>query len=110
MSKLYSSGSFPIGLVPVATFDSARLQLEAGDTLLLYTDGVTEAEDVGNNQFQEERLMELLGQQKDASLETLRERILSDIERFTEGASQFDDITLMAVRYSGPAENDGKPA
>ena len=108
--KLYDSGSFPVGLVHVATFESTHMQLEAGDTLLLYTDGVTEAEDKDTNQFQEERLMEVFSRHKDSSLEALREGILSDIESFTEGASQFDDITLMAVRYRGPAEKDGKAA
>ena len=60
VSKLYSSGSFPIGLIDIATFTSARIQLESGDTLLLYTDGVTEAEDQDKNLFQEGRLIEAL--------------------------------------------------
>ena len=108
VSKLYTSGSFPIGLVDVASFESASIQLESGDTLVLYTDGVTEAEDKDKNPFEEVRLMETLVQYQNSPLQGLQEGILGAIEKFTEGASQFDDVTLLVVRYRSSAVEDSK--
>jgi serine phosphatase RsbU (regulator of sigma subunit) len=110
VSKLYSAGSFPIGLVDMASFTSSRIQLDPGDTLLLYTDGVTEAEDRDKNLFQERGLMEALGQHQDSSLNSLQEGILNSIERFTEGASQSDDVTLLVVRYRGTVGGEANNA
>jgi sigma-B regulation protein RsbU (phosphoserine phosphatase) len=102
--ELYSTGSLPIGLVESASFASSRFQLEPGDTLLLYTDGVTEAEDKDRNLFQDARLKETFGQHQNSSLKSLQDGILSAVEKFTDGASQSDDVTLLVVRFRGPAE------
>ena len=109
VSELYSTGSFPIGLVGEASYTSSTIQLEPGDTLLLYTDGVTEAEDRDRNLFQDTRLKEIFGRHQDSSLETLKDGILSAVEKFTGGASQSDDVTLLAVRYRGPATSGKNP-
>jgi len=103
VSDLYSTGSLPIGLFGEETYTSSRIQLEAGDTLLLYTDGVTEAEDRDRNLFQEERLKEAFGKNENSSLEILKDGILSAIEAFTVAASQSDDVTILLVRYHGSA-------
>jgi sigma-B regulation protein RsbU (phosphoserine phosphatase) len=110
VSELYTTGSFPIGLVEMATYTSSRIQLEPGDTLLLYTDGVTEAEDQSRNLFQDGRLKEVFGQHQHSPLNTLQDGIFSALEKFTEGASQSDDVTLLVVRYRGPAEDESKTA
>jgi serine phosphatase RsbU (regulator of sigma subunit)/pSer/pThr/pTyr-binding forkhead associated (FHA) protein len=101
VSELYSEGSFPLGLVEDASYSSSRMQLEPGDTLLLYTDGVTEAEDKDRELFQDTRLKEVFGRYQDSPLKTLQDGIFSAIERFAEGASQSDDLTLLAARYHG---------
>jgi phosphoserine phosphatase RsbU/P len=105
ITELYSTGSFPIGLVEMASFTSVRIQLELGDTLLLYTDGVTEAENRERELFQEERLKEALRQHQDSPLKETQDGILSAVEKFTEGANQSDDVTLLLVRFHGPAED-----
>jgi sigma-B regulation protein RsbU (phosphoserine phosphatase) len=104
VSELYSSGSFPVGLLEQATFQAARIQLEPDDTLLLYTDGVTEAEDREQNFFGDERLKEAFGQYPDSTLDDIQAGILNAIARFVDGASQSDDITLLVVRYRRPTE------
>lgn len=103
VSELYSTGSLPIGLLDREIFTSSRIQLEPGDTLLLYTDGVTEAEDQDRNLFQDERLKEAFGQHRNSSLKTLLDGVENAVEKFTGGASQADDVTLLVVRYRGPA-------
>jgi len=102
VSELYSEGSFPVGLVEEASYTSSRFQLEPGDTLLLYTDGVTEAENSFRELYQEARLKEAFRQYKDVPLKAIQEGILGTIESFAEGASQSDDVTLLLVRYRGP--------
>jgi sigma-B regulation protein RsbU (phosphoserine phosphatase) len=110
VSELYSGGSFPVGLIDLASFSAARIQLDPEDTLLLFTDGVTEAEDRDGNQFGAARVAEALGQHRDSSLSSLEAGILSAVERFTEGTSQSDDITLLVVRYRRPTEVTGQTA
>ena len=105
VSELYSTGSFPIGLVKMASYASSNIQLEPGDTLLLYTDGVTEAEDRNRNLFQDERLKQVLSQHQDSTLKTLQDGILNAIESFTQGTSQADDVTLLMVRYRGSLDS-----
>jgi sigma-B regulation protein RsbU (phosphoserine phosphatase) len=104
VSELYSGGSFPVGLIEQATFKAATIQLEPDDTLLLYSDGVTEALDRDQNMFGAERLKEALGRQDDLALGSLQAGILGAVERFAGGASQSDDITLLVVRYRRPLD------
>ncbi len=103
VSELYTTGSLPIGLLDKEIFTSSRIQLEPADTLLLYTDGVTEAEDKDRNLFQEERLKKAFSEHPNSSLKTLQDGIWSAVEKFTEGATQSDDVTLLVVRYRGSA-------
>ena len=102
VSELYREGSFPIGLVDDATYEASRVQLEPEDTLLLFTDGVTEAENRDRKLFESERLMDAFAQHAGCTLDVLKAGILSAVEKFTEGARQSDDITLLAVRYRKP--------
>lgn len=85
------------------------LQLQKGDILYLYTDGVTEAMDADENQYGEDRLLKLLsfGENVPApSVDTgiagaVCELVSADIDRFVNGAEQSDDITMLCVRYLG---------
>lgn len=104
VTELYSGGSFPVGLIEIATFTADSIQLEPDDTLLLFSDGVTEAEDRDGELFGTERLIESLGRQADTSLGAIQEGIFAEIKRFTVGASQSDDITLLVVRYRPPSK------
>jgi sigma-B regulation protein RsbU (phosphoserine phosphatase) len=101
VSELYSTGSLPLGLLESESYPSSRIQLDPGDTLLLYTDGITEAEDNNRQLFQDERLKKIFSQYQDASLQQLQDGVMSAIEAFTGGASQSDDVTLLVVRFGG---------
>jgi sigma-B regulation protein RsbU (phosphoserine phosphatase) len=104
VSDLYSGGSFPVGLLEEATFTTTTMQLEPGDTLLLYSDGVNEAEDPQGKIFGFPRLREVFADHASDSLDSLQQAILGAVERFAMGASQSDDITLLAVRYRTPVD------
>ena len=99
VTELYSDGSFPVGLIAEADYESARLQLEPEDTLVLFSDGVTEAEDPNHALFEVSGLSKVLAGRKDASVEDLQRAILDAVRAFTKGAHQSDDLTLLVVRY-----------
>jgi sigma-B regulation protein RsbU (phosphoserine phosphatase) len=109
VSDLYYGGSFPVGLLPDATFTSSTVKLQLDDTLVLFSDGITEAEDPEENMFGVPRLREVLMGQQSAPLDHLQRLALESVERFAGGASQSDDMTLLIVHYRGPLGNDSGP-
>jgi len=109
VSELYTGGSFPVGLIEMATYKADRIQLEPDDTLLLYSDGVTEAQDKDLNLFGDERLVEALTPHQNSSLADLQAGILRSVEQFADGASQSDDITILVVRYRRPGSLAAEP-
>jgi serine phosphatase RsbU (regulator of sigma subunit) len=103
VSELYNEGSFPVGLIAEADYESARLQLEPEDTLVLFSDGVTEAENVNHDLFEVSGLSHALAGKQDVPVEVLQQSVLDAVSAFTRGASQSDDITLLVVRYRATA-------
>jgi sigma-B regulation protein RsbU (phosphoserine phosphatase) len=99
VSELFTEGSFPVGLIPEATYSATRTKLQPGETLVLFSDGVTEAADTKEELFGVSRLQEVLAGQEDAPLEQLQQTIISSVNEFTGGATQGDDLTLLLVRY-----------
>jgi phosphoserine phosphatase RsbU/P len=95
----FTEGSYPVGLMPGTQYVAARLKLRPGDTLVLFSDGVTEAMDPDYNMYGGSRLREVLADLHEASLSHLQKTILESIETFTRGAAQADDLTLLLVRY-----------
>ena len=81
------------------TFD-----LQPGDTLFLYTDGVTEATDKNEKMFENNRLIDALKNGGDLTPEDTCKYVKKQIDQFVGDAPQFDDITMLAVKYKGSAE------
>ncbi len=101
--EAFTEGSFPVGLVPEAQYSAVCLKLEPGDTLVLFTDGVTEAMDPEEQLFGVPRLRQVLTGQIECPLEQLQKCVLEAVENFTRGARQADDLTLLIVRYRAAA-------
>lgn len=101
----FTEGSYPVGLVPEAEYTAACLKLEPGDTLVLFSDGVTEAMDPDEEMFGMARLGELLHDKSDVPLEHLEKCVLESVENFVRGARQADDVTLLLVRYQATAKD-----
>ncbi len=95
-AKLTSSGP-AVGMLPGVDFRIDYAQFAPGDVLFAYTDGVTEARDPANQLFTEARLLALLAQPVD-SINVLLEQVESTLKRYIDTATQFDDITMIAVR------------
>jgi phosphoserine phosphatase RsbU/P len=97
--EAFTEGSYPVGLVPEAEYTTAAVKLEPGDTLVLFSDGVTEAMDPDDQLFGASRLQEVLAGITDTPLEEIQRRVLESVENFSRGAPQTDDVTLLLVRY-----------
>lgn len=95
------SGNFPVGMFSEAEYQSARVNLEAGDFAVIYTDGVSEAVNIRNEMFEEARLRRILEDFKGQTVEELANAIREGLKAFTEGAAQSDDITLLVVQFKG---------
>ena len=97
----FAAECLPIGLVPYAEYNVCSMQLNPGDTLILFTDGINEAANLREEQYGLERLEEILRQHATEPLDDLKAAIESSVEDFSHGAYQADDITLLLVRYQG---------
>ena len=95
--ELHSAG-IVLGAFDEIQLDEQSLKLERGDLLLCYTDGVTEAIDGELHPFGIERLRQSLLKNRKKPTPELLQSILDDIENFTGGEPQFDDLTLLLVR------------
>ncbi len=80
-------------------YKAQELQLEPGDVIYTYTDGVTEATDSNNELYGEPRLKDALNNQSWSSMEELCRGIKKDVDAFVGDAPQFDDITMLAIRW-----------
>jgi serine phosphatase RsbU (regulator of sigma subunit)/pSer/pThr/pTyr-binding forkhead associated (FHA) protein len=102
--EIFTEGSFPVGLIPDAKYEAVRETLEPGDTLVLFSDGVTEAADLEERMFGVPRLSEALAGQHEAPLDQLQKRVMDSVENFSRGANQADDITLLFIRYRAASQ------
>jgi phosphoserine phosphatase RsbU/P len=97
--EAFTEGSFPVGLVPEAEFSTTKLKLEPNDTLLLYSDGVTEAMDPDEELYGVTRLRGVLQGKDKMPLDEIQKTVLESVENFARGARQADDLTVLLVRF-----------
>ena len=91
-------------------YQQEEIRLRPGDEIYLYTDGVTEATNVNNELYGEERLMQLLNTLGELSMEEVCARVKADVDAFVGAAPQFDDITMLGFRYTGGEGDEGTDA
>jgi sigma-B regulation protein RsbU (phosphoserine phosphatase) len=103
--ELSGRGGPPLGAVDPLVCPVERLYLQAGDFLLLYTDGATESENKDHGFYGIARLRALLASSREANARDLVELVRTDIRRFATGADQADDITLLALSWHGNSPN-----
>ena len=98
LERLPVTRNMTIGIFGDFEYQEDSLQLEHGDTLLLYTDGVTEAINPQEEEFKEERLEQTLKSKAFESCQQIIDTIKADVKAFADGAEQSDDITLLALK------------
>jgi sigma-B regulation protein RsbU (phosphoserine phosphatase) len=90
-----------VGFMEDVKYKPATMQLKPGDTVFVYTDGVTEAENREKELFSDEKLIGLLAVSGRESAREMVERVRNEITTFSDGADQSDDITILTLRYLG---------
>jgi sigma-B regulation protein RsbU (phosphoserine phosphatase) len=98
LKSLGNSKNIAAGVMEDIPFTEETLQLEPGDTLLMYTDGVTEATDTEEKEYGEARLEALLKQSTQADCQQIIDNVKADVKAFVGEAEQSDDITLLALK------------
>jgi phosphoserine phosphatase RsbU/P len=93
-----ASGGLPLGIKPDAEYREGRTQMQKGDVLVIYSDGVTEAQSPTGEEFGATRLYEVVSRNIEASAAGIRDRIESSLTKFAQGTSAADDITLVIVK------------
>jgi serine phosphatase RsbU (regulator of sigma subunit)/pSer/pThr/pTyr-binding forkhead associated (FHA) protein len=96
-----SSGGMPVGFFEHAPYANVVEQLQHGDVVVIFTDGVTEALDIHGQEFGEERLIELVKTHCRADASHILERVVQEVQAFSRGAAQHDDVTALVLKYGG---------
>ena len=90
----------PLGILETEKFKEKFVTLDPGDTLFIYTDGITEAINPKGEEFGTSRLLEELGPLAKKDLSSLNSYIHKSVDDFTHGTPQFDDLTYLSLRYT----------
>ena len=91
-------GGFPVGITPFADYREGWAELEPGDVLVIYSDGVTESLDEEGEEFGEARLVEIVQKNRGRTAAGLRDRIDEALAKFVGKAKTVDDLTLVIVK------------
>ena len=99
VEPLKNIGGLILGAVENTKYEDDKISLQPGDALFLYTDGVTEAVDVNDNEFEMDRLAKCLQRVHGLPLTEIIQQVVSEVESFSTGVPQADDITILALKY-----------
>jgi serine phosphatase RsbU (regulator of sigma subunit) len=102
-AQALASSGVPLGLMETAAYTAADATLGPGDTLLIFSDGVSEARDAAGTELGVERLVELLRSGQDLDAAGLVQRIEQALDAFASGAPPDDDRTLLVLKRVDPA-------
>lgn len=106
--KYLTRTGMPIGIEREARWERESIQFLAGDALVLYTDGVTEAQNLTDDFYGEERLIAAVRECSDSNAFEIQANIMNNIREFVSGGVQVDDITLMVL--SKEFDENGSPS
>jgi sigma-B regulation protein RsbU (phosphoserine phosphatase) len=101
---LERTGGMALGVMPDLPQGERTITVATGEAVFLYTDGVTEAFDANGVQFEEERMLEIL--RKKIAGETVVERMITAVERFSQGIERSDDVTVLSLDRTAPLAPD----
>jgi sigma-B regulation protein RsbU (phosphoserine phosphatase) len=93
-----AAGGIPLGIMPDALFREGKTQLQHGDVLVIYSDGVSETQNAAGEEFGAMRLYDVVARNLDSSAAGLRDRIEAALTKFAQGTDSVDDLTLVIVK------------
>jgi len=89
-----------LGAFPNLCYDQGEVQLRKNDVLLFYTDGLNEAANEDDEQYGEERILELITNHRDLTPREIERKIIEDVKRFVGSGSLQDDMTLVVLKVT----------
>jgi len=101
ISKVEMTNGLALGVIDDFKFQSKKIQMEKGDQLLLYTDGVVEAFNLELTAYGEDNFINFLNDHLNLPVETIIKKSFIDVNEFVNGAPQSDDITLLGITFKG---------
>lgn len=96
---LTSEAGYPLGIMGDATFTEAQFQLKPHDTILIYSDGLTDAQNHAGTMYGEDRIERFMKENAGESADAILAGLRSDAEKHMGGKDPIDDMTLVAIRY-----------
>jgi sigma-B regulation protein RsbU (phosphoserine phosphatase) len=93
-------GGFPVGITPDCEYREGWAQMEPGDVLVIYSDGVTESQNEQGDEFDEARLIEVVQRNRERSAPSIRDRVDEALTKFVGQATAVDDLTLVILKRS----------
>jgi len=97
-AEMLEGGGPVLGILPAAPYGEQRTRLEHGDMLVLYSDGVTEANNVNNDEYGEDRFIDVLKEHRNRPASDIVDAVTKSLAEFAAGAPQADDITLVVAK------------
>ena len=94
------NGATALGLMEGIDYPEVAFKLSKDTSLIMYTDGISEAHDTANNQYTDEKLITFIKTNANNRVDDTGNKIIEDVESFAAGTEQFDDITLLLIHYS----------
>ena len=95
------TGGMVIGMVAQTTFEEETIQLDCGDAVVAFSDGITEARNTLGEEFGEERLLFFVNAHRELPPAALLQALFEEVHRFSAGCVQADDLTVLVLGYSG---------
>ena len=102
--ELKIESNLPLGVMPDTTFKEHKISLKYGDSIFIYTDGVTDAEDNNKNMYGKNQLKKILNQNSGKTVRDIIKNINENIFGFIKNTAQFDDITMLCLRNQGESK------
>ena len=100
--ELLEEGGLILGIFPMATYESGTRTLGKDDVLVMFTDGVTEAEDRQKNQYGDDKLEKLVVDIRGQTAKQIADRICDEVQEFSKGIHATDDTTVVVVKADDP--------
>jgi len=99
-SRILDKGGVILGMMPDMPYETETVPLQKGDLVFMFTDGVSEAQDLREYQFEEWRIEKLLSEHLNDSAKALLDLFIEELQKFTKGAPQSDDVTMLIMKVT----------
>ena len=95
-------GGVVLGIFDDVDYEEETLQVQPGDVLVVFSDGLSESVNPADEQYEDDRIVACVHQNAGAQPAVILERLLEDVREFCSGAAQPDDLTAMILKFNGP--------